>query len=144
MGGWRGRPDSPVPFQWTSNKVKVLGTFIGNGNLEEANWCPRVDAFAKCVSAWSSRNLSYGGRALIANALALARVWYMATMLPIPGWALGKLNRIIFPFFWKGKKTWLPVPCGGFGIVATHLKSQALYFNGLNVSGRPGMVGVYF
>ena len=103
MGGWRGRPDSPVPFQWTSSKIKVLGTFIGNSNLEEANWCPRVDAVAKCVSAWSSRNL-YGGRALISNALALARVWYMATMLPIPGWALGKLNRIIFPFFWKGKK----------------------------------------
>ena len=64
FGGWRGRPDSPVAFQWTSNKVKVLGTFIGNGNLEEANWFPRVNAVAKCVSAWSSRNLSYGGRAL--------------------------------------------------------------------------------
>ena len=97
VGGWRGRPDSPVPFQWTSNKIKVLGTFIGNGNLDEANWCPCVDAVAKGVSAWSSRHLSYGGRALISNALALARVWYMATLLPIPGWTLGKLNRIIFP-----------------------------------------------
>ena len=38
LGGWRGRPDSPVPFQWTSNKIKVLGTLIGNGNLGEANW----------------------------------------------------------------------------------------------------------
>ena len=78
--------------------------------MEEANWCPRIDAVAKCVSAWSSRNLSYGGRALISNALALARVWYMATILPIPGWALGKLNRIIFPFLGRAKKTWLPVP----------------------------------
>ena len=133
MGGWRGCPDSPVPFQWTSNKIKVLGTFIGNGNLEEANWCPRVDAVVKCVSAWSSRNLSYGGRALISNTLALSRVWYMATMLPIPGWALGKLNRIILPFFWKGKKDLVARAvviqsrsCGGFGILATHLKSQAL------------------
>ena len=23
LGGWRGCPDSPVPFQWTSNKIKV-------------------------------------------------------------------------------------------------------------------------
>ena len=81
-GGWQGRTDSPVPFQWTSNKIKVLVTFIGNGNLDEANWCPCVDAVAKCVSAWSSRHLLYGGRALISNALALARVWYMATLLP--------------------------------------------------------------
>ena len=27
FGGWRGRPESVVPFQWTSNKNKVLGTF---------------------------------------------------------------------------------------------------------------------
>ena len=104
LGGWRGRPDSPVPFQWTSDKVKCLGTFIGNGNLEEANWRPRVDAVARCIATWNSRNLSYAGRALISNALALARVWYMASMFPIPAWALGELNRIIFSFFWKDKK----------------------------------------
>ena len=120
-------------FQWTSNKIKVLGTFIGNGNLDEANWCPCVDAVAKCVSAWSSRHLSYGGRALISNAPALARVWYMAILLPIPGWAVGKLNRIIFSFFWKGKKDLVSrtvviqsPSCGGFGIVPPYLKSQAL------------------
>ena len=81
LGGWRGPPDSPVPFHMTSNW----------------NWCPCVDEVPKCVLAWSSRHLSYGGRALISNALALARVWYMATLLPGP--ALVKLNRIIFPFF---------------------------------------------
>ena len=54
--------------------------------------------------------------------LALARVW-----------ALGKQNRMIFRFFWKGKKDLVARAvviqsrsCGGFGIVATHLKSQAL------------------
>ena len=150
FGGWRGRPDSPVPFQWTSNKIKVLGTFIGNGNLEEPNWCPLIDAVAKCVSAWSSRNLSYGGRALISNALAPARVWYMATMLPIPGWALGKLNRIIF-FFRRAKKTWLPVPwSSSLEVVAASTllpltsSPRPSFFDGLNVSGRRRMVGVYF
>ena len=133
LGGWRGRPDSPVPFQWTSNKVKCLGTFIGNGNLEEANWRPRVEAVARCIATWKSRNLSYAGRPLISNALALARVWYMATMFPIPAWALGKLNRIIFSFFWKGKKDLVaravviqPRSHGGFGVISAHLKSGAL------------------
>ena len=47
--------------------------------------------------------------------------------------ALGKLNRIIFPFFWKGKKDLVARAVvihsrssGGLGIDATHLKSQAL------------------
>ena len=61
LGGWRGRPDSPFPFQWTSNKIRVFGTFIGNSCMEEANWRPCVDAVANCVSAWSGRRLSYGG-----------------------------------------------------------------------------------
>ena len=133
LGGWRGRPDSPVPFQWTSNKIKVLGTFIGNGCLVEANWRPRVDAVANCVSAWSGRRLSYGGKALVSNALALARVWYLATMFPLPGWALAELNRIIFSFFWRGKVDQVaravvcqPRGCGGFGLVSARLKCQAL------------------
>ena len=104
LGGWRGRPDSPVPFQWASDRIKVLGTFICNRELEEANWRPCVDAVPKCVSAWSSRNLSYGGRTLISNALPLARVCYMATMFPIPDWALGELNSIIFCFAFEGQK----------------------------------------
>ena len=37
LGDWRGRSDSPVPFQWTSDTIKCLGTYSGNGNLEEAN-----------------------------------------------------------------------------------------------------------
>ena len=50
-----------------------------------------------------------------------------------PGWALVKLNRIIFPFLWKNKKDLVARAVviqfrswGGFGVVATHLKSQAL------------------
>ena len=104
LGGWRGRPDSPVPFQWTSDKVKCLGTFIGNGNLEEANWRPRVDAVARCIATWNSRNISYTGRALISNALALARVWYMATMFPIPAWGFGEIESHHFSIFLKGQK----------------------------------------
>ena len=53
----------------------------------------RFDAVAKCTATWNSRNLSYAGRALISNALALARLWYLATMFPIPVWALGSTKR---------------------------------------------------
>ena len=131
LGGWRGRPDRTLPFQWTSNKLRVLGTFIGNGCMEEANWRPRVDAVTNCVSAWSGRRLSCGGKALVCNALALARVRYMATMFPIPGWALAELNRTIFSC--RGKIDQVaravvirPLSCGGFGLVSVRLKSQAL------------------
>lgn len=44
LGSWRNRSDSPVAILWNSTKIKVLGVFIGNGNLDESNWRPRLDA----------------------------------------------------------------------------------------------------
>ena len=44
LGAWRSRLDAPVPIQWTSDKIKTLGVYIGNGCLDEANWKPRLEA----------------------------------------------------------------------------------------------------
>ena len=44
LGSWNGRTDSPVNISWSSIKVKVLGVFLGPGNLEEENWRPRITA----------------------------------------------------------------------------------------------------
>ena len=38
LGGWSGRNEPAVALDWTSAKIKVLGFFIGPGNLEEDNW----------------------------------------------------------------------------------------------------------
>ena len=35
-----GRLDAPVPIKWTTTFIKVLGVYLGNGNLEEENWRP--------------------------------------------------------------------------------------------------------
>ena len=40
LGGWSGRSDPPVALDWSSSKLKVLGVFLGPGNLEEENWRP--------------------------------------------------------------------------------------------------------
>ena len=59
----------PVDLDWSSLKLKVLGVFIGAGDLVEDNWRPRVDAVAKVLSSWHSRSLSFRGKALVINAL---------------------------------------------------------------------------
>ena len=62
---------SPVDIAWTSSKIKVLGVYIGHGDLAEANWRPRIYAVSRCLDAWRSRAISLSGKALIVNALAL-------------------------------------------------------------------------
>ena len=74
LGSWRGRLDVPIPIKWTTAFIKVLGVYLGNGNLEKENWRPRINAIEKCLNSWRGRSLSYSGKALIVNALALSRV----------------------------------------------------------------------
>lgn len=133
LGGWRGRTDSPVPFDWTPSKLKVLGVFIGPGNLEEDNWRPRISAVDHVLKSWRSRVLTFRGKALVINALALSRVWYVASLIHMPAWVETELTRLVFSFFWSGKRELVaraavvqPALFGGFSVVSVRFKVWAL------------------
>ena len=133
LGSWRNRPDSPIAIQWNSVKIKVLGVYIGNRNLDESNWRPRLNAVERCLSSWRAQALAYSGKATIINALALSRIWYVASLVPMPSWVLSELNSLVFTFFWSGKRDLAarrvlchPPHCGGFSVVSVQFKVQSL------------------
>ena len=133
LGGWCGRVDPPVGLDWSSSKLKVLGVFIGVGDLEADNWRPRIDAVERVLNSWRSRSLSFRGKALVVNALALSRVWYVASLVHMPPWALKELSSLAFSFFWSGKCELVscsvvvqPSLFGGFSVVDVKLKVWAL------------------
>ena len=82
---------------WTGllPKLKILGVYVGLGNLEEDNWCLRINAVKKTLLSWRQRNLSFRGKALVINALALSRIWYVASLVHMPPWVLRMLNSLI-------------------------------------------------
>ena len=134
LGGWSGRLDPPITLEWTSGMIKVLGVFIGIGDLEEANWRPRITAVKNTLNSWRQRHLSYRGRALIINALALSWIWDVASLVHMPDWVLRELNTLVFNFFWKGKKDLVtrsvvcqPFLFGGFSVVSIKSKVWALH-----------------
>ena len=96
LSSWRGRLDAPVPINWTTAFIKVSGVYLGNGNLTEEDLRPRINAFEKCLNSWRGRSVSYSGKALIVNALALSRVWYIASLISMPEWAASELNTLVF------------------------------------------------
>ena len=70
---------------------------------------------------------------LIVNALALSRVWYIASLIPMPDCVSSELNTRVFSFFWSGKRDLVAgdvvyhSTChGGFGVVSVRYKAQAL------------------
>ena len=105
----------------------MLGVFIGFSGLEEENWRPRIAAVENCLKVLRLRRLSFRGRAIVINALALSCIWYVASLISMPDWVLASLNRLIFPFFWGGKVDLVatdviqPPDFGGFSLVAVQL-----------------------
>lgn len=104
LGSWAGRSDPQVSLQRLSAKIKVLGVLIGPGNLDEDNWRPRITAVANTLFSWRQRILSFQGRALVINALALSRVWYVASLVHMPPWVHRELVRFVFGFFKKVRR----------------------------------------
>ena len=132
LGSWSNRTDTPENME--SRNLKTLGVHIDPGDLTEDNWSPRIEAVANTLDGWRQRALSYQGRALIINILALSRIWYVASLIPTPAWAITKLNTLIFSFFWKGKRdlvrrdiVCLPKSFAGFGMVNIKLKLASLH-----------------
>ena len=133
LGSWRGRLDPPVELDWSSFKLKVLGVFIGIGDLVEDNWRPRINAVDKVLSSWRSRSLSLRGKALVINALALSRIWYVASLVHMPPRILRELCTLVFNFFWSGKRDLVSRTVvvqsplfGGFSVVDVKLKIWSL------------------
>lgn len=133
LGAWNGRTDAPVAIEWGSVKVKILGVFLGPFVSEEDNWRPRITAVQNVLSSWHQRSLSYRGKALVINTLALSRILYVASVIHMPQWVLSELNKAVFNFFWNGKPDLVtrdviaqPPPSGGFSVINIQLKVWAL------------------
>ena len=133
LGSWSDRSDPPINLEWSSVKIKVLGVFLGPGNLEEDNWLPRLAAVENVLSSWRQRVLSFKGRALVINALSLSIIWYVSSLIHMPAWVLSKLCSLVFTFFWSGKRDHVsrsvvvqPTFLGGFAVVDIKLKVMSL------------------
>ena len=136
-GLWLGsnvnRTDKPLGFRWYSDKIKVLGTYIGNGDLENIIWEEKVDKFERTLHLWKQRDLSLQGKKVVINILAAACLWYTAYIYHIPQWALKRLEEALWTFFWNGPSNpvkrevvRLPIDMGGYDVVDLKKKSKAL------------------
>ena len=86
IGSQAGRSTGPVNITWVADKLRILGVFWGNSNLDEANWTSHIEKFEKRLNMWCSRTLSLKGEALIINTLGASGLWYTATVVKMPDW----------------------------------------------------------
>ena len=85
------------------------------------------------LNAWRARTLSLKGKALVVNVQALSRIWYIASLIYMPAWALKELSFAVFDFFWKTKRELVaravvlqPASLGGYSVVDIRFKTLSL------------------
>ena len=153
IGRHAGLSSGPVNITWVTSKLKILGVFFGNGNLDKPNWEHRVIKLEKRLNWWKSRTLSLKGKAMIVNVLGAAGLWYTATVLPMPDWVHTRITKAIFDFLWNGKTELvkrsvcqLPVTQGGLAVINPIEKARALKLRWVPCVGDPAYVSkwVYF
>ena len=134
VGAWLNRATGPVDIRCSSVKLRCLGSFLSPGDLSHENWGPRMQALRNLLLTWRQRSLSFQGKALVINALALSGLWYLGSVLCPPDWVISEINSEIFSFFWSGKKDKVarnvvcqPKSAGGFGVVDVLAKFRALH-----------------
>ena len=130
-GSWKDRTDAPHGLRWVK-QLPLLGATFNVGDYTIPTWEPAVAKLEKRLTAWSGRQLSFQGKTVIINTLALSQIWHLCHVFVIPKWAEKRINKVIWSFFWSGKRdlvarttVTLPKSQGGFGVINYSLKAEA-------------------
>jgi len=131
FGTWKYRNNLPIQLDWSSEAITVLWCPIANE--ESADWDGLISKFNDQLTLWKHRQLSFRGRALVANVLGLSLFWYQATVFDMPKTVIFKINKLLFPFVWGKKREWMarasviqPLHQGGLGVVDISQKVLSL------------------
>lgn len=131
FGSWKDRGRLPVDLRWTNTSIVLLGCRIGNDVTPD--WSALLEKFKTNLSLWKRRELSFRGRALVANTLGLSIFWYQATLFAMPKTVIFATGKLLFPFVWQKKREPLarssvvqPLKAGGLGVVNVAVKLSSL------------------
>ena len=138
-----GAPPQWLPdpsFRWIpeGTPMRYLGCQIGLELTAEQQIAPLLLSIKRKLIFWSSARLSLAGRAVVANQVLLATMWYVTSCWIFSSSCISQIQRLIRNFLWSGKNgdatrakiAWpvitLPTSHGGLGIVDPACQSRAL------------------
>ena len=99
-------PESMDRLQWVpfGNLVTYLGVPVGRDASLTEVWEEVAKKMEATLTRWRVRALSSRGRLTVVRSLATSRLWHIASVCPVPGDTLKRMERAVWSFFWKGKK----------------------------------------
>ena len=64
------------------------------------NWQDKIENLQKLLRSWQHRNLTLFGKIIVLKALALPKLVYSATLLPIPNNVIKDITKICYSYLW--------------------------------------------
>ena len=135
LGSNKNRQDNPLNFNWSSERIKILGLYFGDEKSIEMNFEIKCGQFVKTLKMWEYRDLSLKGKTIIHNQLAASKIVYASQVFACPTHIITRMNKATLEFF-AGKISnpdinmlYLPIEAGGLGLVDIKRKMQAIRLN---------------
>ena len=133
-GLWLGSlSNNPKIFQnikFNDGPIKCLGLYIDRNmeNCHTLNWDKKLSSIEELPLKWGSRKLTLFGKVQIINMLALPKLTYYFSILPVPVELIHKIEKIMLLFLWgknhKVKKTIIINKCVNGGLGYTDIESK--------------------
>ena len=138
FGSWEDRSIWPINYLKTVKEIKVFGVFIMNSynDLLKRNWSYRFEKFEQSILSWSPRVLeTIFQRVEVVKTFALSRIFYVASILPLPATIARNIEKVIGRFLWSASGRILriafdelknPPEKGGCGLTCIKSMAQSL------------------
>ena len=93
-------------LKWTDGPLTTLGITISNDAqfILENVFQPKLKAFDNVLNMWNNRGLSIKGRITILKSLALPKLLYPMSVLPIPTTVVDIVDNMISDFIWNKRR----------------------------------------
>ena len=99
-----------IGFQEDSLPMKYLGVPITAGRLSKLECSTLVEKITARVHIWSTRNLSFAGRATLINSVIFGMFNYWASIFLLPQNVLDKITSICRNYLWGGSDVHTRIP----------------------------------
>ena len=144
-GFWVASGDPPVNvpslgFTWIpqGQSIRYLGCRVGVGLKSEDMIAPLLLRLRNKLVYWNKEKLSLAGRVVVANAVLLSSIWYIASTWLFSRSIMLKVQRLVRNFIWGNNRSVNPVAKvawsiliqpkqkGGLGLIDPFMQSKAL------------------
>jgi len=93
-----------VPWSLATVATKYLGIQVGHNLPPSTHWDPIAHKVEASLASWSRLHLSLTGLRSVLNTYAMSKLWYTASVVPLPKQTADQLLGLLHSFLCKGRR----------------------------------------